>query len=107
MPSTMSRPSCPADVADDQGSHAHVPEPYEDDAEITTDELARFIVQLTDARGQIQRQQERIEELTCSGTAAPTISLPKQLAKALDDANIPTRRRAACCCRPSRHRARG
>ncbi len=84
MPSTMSRPSCPADVADDQGSHAHVPEPYEDDAEITTDELARFIVELTDARG-----------------------LTQQLAKALDDANIPTRRRAACCCRPSRPRARG
>ena len=83
MPSTMSRPSCPADVADDQGSHAHVPEPYEDDAEITTDELARFIVQLTDARGQIQRQQERIEELTCSGTAAPTISLPNSLPRRL------------------------
>ena len=63
MPSTMSRPSCPADVADDQGSHVHVPEPYEDDAEITADELARFIVEHTDARGQIQSQQERIEEL--------------------------------------------
>ena len=36
VPSTMSRPSCPADVADDQGSHAHVPEPYEDDADIST-----------------------------------------------------------------------
>ena len=36
VPSTMSRPSCPADVADDQGSHAHVPEPYEGDADIST-----------------------------------------------------------------------
>ena len=83
MPSTMSRPSCPADVADDHGSHAHVPEPYEDDAEITTDELARFIVELTDARGLTQRQQDRIEELTCSGTAAPTISLPNSLPRRL------------------------
>jgi hypothetical protein len=83
VPSTMSRPSCPADVADDHGSHAHVPEPYEDDAEITTDELARFIVELTDARGLTQRQQDRIEELTCSGTAAPTISLPNSLPRRL------------------------
>ena len=70
MPSTMSRPSCPADVADYPGPPAHDPGQPEDDADITTDELARFIAELTDTRGLNQWQQDRIEELTRELAAA-------------------------------------
>ncbi len=59
----MSRPSYLADVADYQVSHGDAQEQDEDDAGITTDELARFIIELTDARGLNKRQQDRIEEL--------------------------------------------
>ena len=70
VPSTMSRPSCPADVADYPGPPAHDPGQSEDDADITTDELARFIAELTDTRGLNQWQQDRIEELTRELAAA-------------------------------------
>jgi hypothetical protein len=66
----MSRPSNPADVADSQVSHAHAQEQDEDDDEITTDQLARFIIELTHARGLNKRQQDRIEELTRELAAA-------------------------------------
>ena len=39
----MSRPSYPADLADHQVPHARDPEQEEDDADITTAEIARFI----------------------------------------------------------------
>jgi hypothetical protein len=57
-------------VADYPGPPAHDPGQPEDDADITTDELARFIAELTDTRGLNQWQQDRIEELTRELAAA-------------------------------------
>lgn len=64
VPSTMSRPSYPADLADHQVPHARDPEQDEDDADITTAEIARFIAELTETRGLNKWQQDRIEDLT-------------------------------------------
>ena len=71
VPSTMSRPSCPADVADSQHSHAGEHEQYDDDADITPAEIAGLIAELTETRGLNERlqgrvawQQGRIEDLT-------------------------------------------
>ncbi len=57
----MSRPACPADVADSQHSHAGEHEQYDDDAEITPAELAGLIAELTETRGLTKRQQDRID----------------------------------------------
>ena len=71
VPSTMSRPSYPAGVADYPISQAHDPEQDEDDAEITTAEIAGLIAELAETRGlnkklqgRIEWQQGRIEDLT-------------------------------------------
>ena len=50
VPPTMSRPSCPADGADSQHSPAGEHEQYDDDAEITAAEIARFLAELTERR---------------------------------------------------------